>query len=235
MPNTMPNIAIFDLDHTLISVDCSNEWAKYLCNHKLVNNPKTFMATKEAYDRAYHAGEVDMLGFCHFVLQPVIGHSESSLQNTLKDFAHFIVKSFTYPKAHQAIKEHLAKGDQILLISASLIDLVRPIGLLLGFDQENIIGVQSVKENGKLTGGVIEPLSFGIGKVHYYQQWLQKQPATFEQSIFYSDSINDAPLLKLVDKAICVNPDPKLALLAHDNTWEIRNWQQMGNNSRTDQ
>ncbi|WP_440992920.1 HAD family hydrolase [Cysteiniphilum litorale] len=223
----MSDIAIFDLDHTLISVDCSNEWAKYLCDQELVNNPKTFMATKEAYDRAYHAGEVDMLGFCHFILQPLIGHNEGSLQNTLKDFAHFIVKNFTYPEAHQAIKKHAAKGDQILLISASLIDLVRPIGLLLGFDQENIIGVQSVKENGKLTGGVIKPLSFGIGKVHYYQQWLQKQPKIFKQSIFYSDSINDAPLLKLVDQAICVNPDPKLALLAHDNKWEVRSWQQL--------
>ncbi|WP_440651579.1 HAD family hydrolase [Cysteiniphilum sp. 19S12-1] len=224
----MSDIAIFDLDHTLISVDCSNEWAKYLCDHKLVNNPKTFMATKEAYDRAYHAGEVDMLGFCHFILQPLIGHSESSLQGTLKDFAHFIVKNFTYPAAHQAIKDHQAKGDHILLISASLIDLVRPIGLLLGFDQENIIGVQSIKENGKLTGGVIEPLSFGIGKVHYYQQWLQEQSKVFEQSIFYSDSINDAPLLKLVDKAICVNPDPKLYDMATKNLWQKNHWAMHG-------
>lgn len=142
----MPDIAIFDLDHTLISVDCSNEWAKYLCEQQLTNNPKTFMATKDAYDRAYHAGEVDMLGFCHCILQHLIGHTESALQHTLTDFAHFIVKNFTYPEAHQAIKDHLAKGDQILLISASLVDLVRPIGLLLGFDQENIIGVQSIKD-----------------------------------------------------------------------------------------
>ena len=55
-----------------------------------------------------------------------------------------IVNNFTYPEDHQAIKEHVAKGDQTLLISASLIDLVCPIVILFEFDQRNIIGFHDV-------------------------------------------------------------------------------------------
>ncbi len=64
----MPNITLFDFDHTLISVDCSNEWTKYLCQQNFVNNPKAYMATKNAYARAYLEGQVDMLGFSRFIL-----------------------------------------------------------------------------------------------------------------------------------------------------------------------
>ena len=221
----MPNIAIFDLDHTLISVDCSNEWAKYLCKQQLISNPNAFMATKDAYDRAYRTGQVDMLGFCHFMLQPLIGHNGNNLQKSFNTFAQYIVDNFTYPEAYQAIKKHLDQGDELLLISASLIDLVRPIGLLLGFKESHIIGVQSITKNGAFTGSVLEPLSFGAGKVHYYQEWLSQQENTFRQSLFYSDSINDAPLLNLVNKAICINPDPKLRKLAQDREWKIDSWQ----------
>ncbi|WP_116964461.1 HAD family hydrolase [Fastidiosibacter lacustris] len=221
----MPNITLFDLDHTLISVDCSNEWTKYLCQQNFVNNPKAYMATKNAYARAYLEGQVDMLGFSRFILQPLIGYSSDDLQKIFNNFAEYIVNECTYPEAYHTIQKSIAQGGKILLISASIIDIVRPIGLLLGFEEDNIIGVQSIKENGVITGEVLEPLSFAEGKVYHYQQWLAQQQKLFKNSIFYSDSINDAPLLEIVDQAICINPDPKLKKLALKNGWEIKIWQ----------
>lgn len=222
----MSNVAIFDLDHTITSVDCSSECIKYLHKHKFISAPnKNFMITKSAYDRSYYAGDVNMLEFSRLVLKPLTGLLESALQQILKRFSKLIIDHFIYPKAYETINNHLRSGDQILLISASLIDLVRPIGKLLGFDYKNIIGLSLNKEQGRITNKIIEPISFGEGKIYHYKKWENEYKIRkCQKVIFYSDSINDLPLLNFVNKPICVNPDPKLMLIANKNKWEIRAW-----------
>lgn len=221
----MKQIAIFDLDHTLVAADCTDEWIKVMGRLGLIDNIKDYTEQKERYNQAYREGKCDMMEIQQFVLRPMISTEIATLQGEFSSFAQYIEKYFLYAKAKDKIQFHRDRSDEILLISASIDEIVNPIGLQLGFKIDNIIGNDTVKENDHFTGNIRLPLSFSEGKCARYQKWLEHQASKFDNSIFYSDSINDAPLLSYVDKAICINPDPSLQKLAIRNNWPIENWE----------
>ncbi|WP_119344157.1 HAD family hydrolase [Facilibium subflavum] len=222
----MTNIAIFDLDHTLISVDCSNEWINYMCAQGFVDDPKGFLAQKNAFDIAYRQGMVDMRAFYDFILYPIKGKAVTEMVCHFEQFVRDTIPQYIYTQGLQQLQMHKDNGDEILLISASMVDLVQSIGQLLGFAKDNIIGVNTQKSQGIYTGEVIEPLSFSKGKCIHYQAWLSAQEKAYQTSYFYSDSINDQALLTEVDYAMCVNPDAKLYALATKNCWSVCYWEQ---------
>ena len=61
------------------------------------------------------------------------------------------------------------------------------------------------------------------GKVTRLQAWLADRHQTLAQfhSFGYSDSINDLPLLELVDEPAAVNADPTLTRIASARGWKI--------------
>ncbi len=121
---------------------------------------------------------------------------------------------------------HKDNGYEILLILASMVDLVNSIVQLLGFAKDNIIADNTQKTPATYTGAVIEPLSFSKGKCIHYQAWLSAQEKAYQTSYWYSDSINDQALVTEVDYAMCVNPDAKLNALATKNCWSVWYWEQ---------
>ena len=74
---------------------------------------------------------------------------------------------------------------------------------------------------GKYTGELSGVPSFREGKVTRLKAWLEENPYSLAGSYFYSDSINDLPLLKLVDNPIVVDPDEALLAVAQENHWQI--------------
>ncbi len=222
----MASVAIFDLDHTLISVDCSNLWIEYMCSHHFVDNPQQFRKQKNSFDEAYRQGESDMIGYSRLLLSPLKGKDALEMKMHFKRFVHTMIPQYIYPQALIKLKEHQRQGDALLLISASIEELVRPIGEILGFEKDNIIGIKTEKNSHCYTGEVIEPISFAEGKCEHFKLWQQQQKTMYETSVFYSDSINDAPLLAFADKAYCVNPDPKLFTLAQQRGWKVLSWEE---------
>ena len=95
----MKTIAIFDLDHTLISVDCSNEWIKFMCELGLIDNKDAYLYQKDLYDQAYQRGKVDMTSFYNFILKPMLQKKLTSLEKNFNIFAKKIVANFSYREA----------------------------------------------------------------------------------------------------------------------------------------
>jgi HAD superfamily hydrolase (TIGR01490 family) len=119
----------------------------------------------------------------------------------------------------ELIKKHKSAGDIVLLISATIEELVIPIGELLGFNPKNIIAIKTIKENGLISGKTAGVLSFKGGKVTRYKEWLNTHSITPTKTYFYSDSINDLPLLEIVDQPIATNPSTDLLKKAKENHW----------------
>jgi HAD superfamily phosphoserine phosphatase-like hydrolase len=97
-----------------------------------------------------------------------------------------------------------------------------PIAQAFGID--TLIAVQLERDqNGELTGRIAGTPSFGRGKVDRLQQWLEQQGLTWEgiRSTFYSDSINDLPLLEKVNHPVATNPDARLRAVAQQRGWPI--------------
>ena len=77
---------------------------------------------------------------------------------------------------------------------------------------------------GNLTGEPGEAICFGQGKVVLATKFLSERGGSLEESIFYSDSFTDLPMMDAVGKAVAVNPDPKLRREARRRGWEICDW-----------
>ena len=220
----MSNVAIFDLDHTLISTDCTDYWAKDLYKKGLIKNPIVFIKKKKKFDYDYRRGNFNILECAKFVIDLVEGQELALVEKQVNSLASTIVENFTYLQGMEAIKYHKMKNDDLLLISASLDFLVKSIGKKLGFVNKNIIGIKPIVENGLICDSFHFPLSFGQGKVECYQKWLLENKKSSKNSFFYSDSINDLPLLSFVSNPICINPCIKLKKIAEQKKWKINEW-----------
>ncbi|MFZ9035388.1 MAG: HAD family hydrolase [Francisellaceae bacterium] len=219
------NLAIFDLDHTLVSIDCSGGWIDYMCDQGLIDDPQDFQRQRQDFDRAYRAGMSDIGGYTHFILSPMRDWDIKDISEHINSFIDKEVLKCIYPQAQVCLSKHRENGDELLLVSASIEDLVKPIGLRLGFAPNNIIGIETEKKNGFFSGNYIEPTSFGKGKCLHVERWLKAQSQDYQSRCFYSDSFNDRFLLQAVDMSFCVNPDEKLKTLSDQSGWTTLNWQ----------
>lgn len=219
------NLAIFDLDHTLINCDSDNEWPKYLMQKGLVD--QAFVDTKNnKFYQDYLNGCLDIDEFLAFQLAPLSRFSRDELDAMHKEFMQqFIVPNIS-PMAKMLVKSHHDAGDEMLLISATNEFIITPIAQAFGI--RNIIGVSlETDSEGQYTGRYVGTPSFKEGKITRLQQWLAQRNqslADFDKTYFYSDSHNDLPLLKLVSEPVAVNPDEVLLEHAQQNGWPILNF-----------
>ena len=220
----MHDVAIFDLDLTLISIDSTNKWVDLMCKKGLIKDQNSYLERKKKYDRDYMIGQLDTKEAYRSLIEPMLNQDMSILKPYFNNFAESIIDENLYPEAKKCIDNHKYKSNEILLISGCIDEIVRPIGLSLGFKDENIIGAETKKYNNKFTGEVVTPLSFGYGKCLHFNSWVKKRNKVYKKSLFYSDSINDFPLLSLVDKAVCINPDRLLRSQAKEKNWDIEYW-----------
>ena len=107
-----------------------------------------------------------------------------------------------------------------MLASATNELIVKPIAKRL--EIKNVIATKVEFKNNKCTGEFIPPSALGEGKLKLVQSWMKdKQRNSFSRVTFYSDSINDLPLLEAVEFPIAVNPDQTLDGIARDRGWKI--------------
>lgn len=219
------NLAMFDLDHTLINCDSDNEWPKYLMQKGVVD--KTFVDTKNnKFYQDYLHGCLNMDEFLAFQLAPLSRFTRAELNRMHAEFMdNYIVPNIS-DQALQQVQQHRKAGDELLLISATNEFIITPIAHLFGI--RNIIGVMLATDaEGNYTGHYVGTPSFKEGKIVRLQQWLATQGKTltdYDQVYFYSDSHNDLPLLQLASRPVAVNPDRILLAQAQKNGWPVMNW-----------
>jgi HAD superfamily hydrolase (TIGR01490 family) len=105
------------------------------------------------------------------------------------------------------------------VITATNRFVVEPIIRSLGIDE--FLATEPEQINGRITGNIVGTPTFQQGKVTALYHWLENQQQTMNGSYFYSDSINDLPLLLMVDNPVAVDPDPSLRAEAEQRNWEI--------------
>lgn len=217
----MSHLAIFDLDHTLITADSDVQWAAYLQHKGLIDESSA--QKRQQFYADYEAGCLNMDAFLKFQLAPLAQFSPTELAAMHREFmAQHIADKIT-PTARNMVKAHLDHQDDVLLISATNEFIITPIAHEFGI--QNIIGIQlQTDSENRYTGQYIGTPSFREGKITRLHEWLAKQNKTladYDKTYFYSDSHNDLPLLEQVDHPIAVNPDPILTAKAQANHWKI--------------
>lgn len=212
------SLAIFDLDNTLIADDSDFLWGQFLVDHGIVDKEYYEDANAKFYED-YKQGKLDIVEFLDFSLEPLAMHDATQLYAWREEFIETVIKPITLAAAHALVEKHRAAGDTLLVVTATNRFVTEPIVKLYGID--NLLATTPEFKNGQYTGKFIGTPCFQEGKVKLLQDWLKTSTETLAGSCFYSDSHNDLPLLRLVDKPVAVDPDEKLLQAAQEAGWPI--------------
>ncbi|QOI57322.1 HAD family hydrolase [Rouxiella badensis] len=216
------NLALFDLDETLIGGDCSSLWSAFMVKQGWVADPDVFLQQDAEMMRLYAIGQMDMTEYMNWTLSPLKGRTEADVAAMVARFVNEVIADRVYAKARECLSDHQAKGDRTLIISASGEHLVAPIAKFLGVNETLAIGVEKI--NGVYTGFTEGVLTFREGKVTRLMALLNQDASQLERACFYSDSHNDLPLLIKVASPVAVNPDAILLQHARQAGWPVCAW-----------
>lgn len=212
------SIALFDLDNTLLNGDSDYLWGKFLVEHGIVD-PEYYENTNARFYEEYRQGTLDIYQFLEFALAPLAANDINQLMEWRGQFVEEKIKSILLPDAFDLIDKHRSNGDTLLVITATNQFVTKPIVDLYGI--ENLLATIPEYLDGRFTGQVSGIPCFKDGKVKRLESWLTETGLTLNDSWFYSDSLNDLPLLQRVDHPVAVDPDTTLRSVASDNKWPI--------------
>lgn len=212
-------LAIFDLDNTLIGGDSDHAWGEFLVARECVDAGR-FRSENDRFYRDYQNGDLDIFAYLAFALEPLAQLSRGQLRNLQREFMQEIVSEIWLPHAESLIASHREAGHHIMIITATNRFVVDPIAARLGVD--TLLATEPEEVDGKFTGQVAGHPCFQEGKVVRLQQWLAQNPQyAAGEKWFYSDSINDLPLLAQVEHPVAVDPDTRLRDEALTKGWPV--------------
>ena len=204
------NLALFDLDNTLLACDSDFEWSQFLIEKKVLDRKEYESRNLEFYEQ-YKSGTLDIHQFLDFQLQPLSLYPRTQLDDWHNEFMAKKIMPQIAPGAYKLINEHMLGGDLCIIITATNRFVTEPIAKILGIN--NLISTEPGQEGGEFNGQVFGTPCFREGKITRLEDWMNEHNLTwlsFLESWFYSDSLNDIPLLKKVTNPVAVDPDSTL-------------------------
>ena len=214
-------LALFDLDNTLLAGDSDFQWGQFLMEEGVLDRETHEVENLQFYDD-YKQGKLDIRAFLDFQLKPLSEHPRSQLDAWHALYMARKVLPMMTVKARALVEKHRANGDLMVVITATNSFVTTPIAKAYGVDY--LIGTTPEEVDGAFTGRVKGTPSFQEGKITRLNEWLGERGqklTDFESVWFYSDSHNDLPLMKLVDRPVAVDPDPVLKAYAIEQGWPI--------------
>jgi HAD superfamily hydrolase (TIGR01490 family) len=214
-------LALFDLDNTLLAGDSDYEWAEFLIERGVLDRA-TYETRNDEFFRKYRAGTLDIYEFLDFQLAPLARYPRAQLDAWHAEFMAAKVRPMIGDRARALVEQHRAAGALCAIVTATNSFVTGPIAREFGV--EHLIATEPEARSGRFTGKVVGTPCFRDGKVARLEQWLDamgRSLSSFVASSFYSDSHNDLPLLERVTRPIAVDPDDALRRVAAERGWEI--------------
>jgi HAD superfamily hydrolase (TIGR01490 family) len=215
------NLALFDLDNTLLACDSDYEWGQFLVDRGVLGREE-YEAQNAAFYEQYKAGTLDIHEFLGFALRPLAEHSAADLDRWHAEFMTSRIRPAIGPKSRALVREHLDAGDLCAVVTATNSFVTGPIAREFGVP--HLVATEPERANGRFTGRVAGVPCFREGKVARVDAWLTaagRRLADFPKTSFYSDSHNDLPLLERMTHPVAVDPDENLAARARQRGWPV--------------
>lgn len=216
-------LAIFDLDNTLIAGDSDHGWGEFMVTQGLVD-PVEYKRANDQFYADYERGELDLQAYLNFSLAPLTRYSLAELDSLHQQFMQEVIAPLWLPQAEALLAKHRTAGDYLLIITSTNSFITRPIAAALGVD--HILATDAELIDDRYTGLMTGTPCFREGKITRLHQWLETAAehgftGDLTGCYFYSDSINDLPLMQVVDNPVAVDPDDKLRQHAQQHGWPV--------------
>ena len=211
-------LALFDLDNTLLAGDSDHAWGEFLIRKQLVEE-STHRARNDEFYRDYLEGELDIHAYVKFTLSPILKFSQEQLNLLHTEFMREAIRPMILVKGMELVERHRSAGDYCVIITATNDFITAPIAAEFRVDQ--LLATELELLGARYTGIISGIPCYRAGKVEKLERWLAENDSLqLNNSIFYSDSINDLPLLEKVTEAVAVDPDERLVIEARERGWQ---------------
>jgi phosphoserine phosphatase len=167
------NLALFDLDHTLLPLDSDQAWAHFIAGLG-IEGAAQHAEEIDDYYRQYVAGTLDMTAYLNYTLAPLARHSREQLDTWHAQFMEDVIAPAILPAARELVQRHIEAGDLCCIVTATNVFITKPIGKALGF--EHLLGIDLGTEGGdplaRFTGTAVGVPTFREGKITRTENWL---------------------------------------------------------------
>lgn len=218
------NLTLFDLDGTLLPTDSDHAFGDFVISLGWADAGE-HQRRNDQFFADYQAGCLDMTAYVDFASAPWRDRGAAELDEAMDRFVREVMQSQLHPAALALVRQHRSAGDLVAIVTATNDFVTRPIARLFGVDV--LIATDLARDaRGRATGAIRGVPAFREGKIKRVAAWLASRGqdlSSFERSTFYSDSINDLPLLECVSHPVATNPAPSLAIVAQERGWPVLN------------
>lgn len=214
-------LALFDLDQTLLPLDSDQSWGEFTLKLGWVDR-LSFKQRNDAFYADYNAGCLDIHAYVRFATEAMRARGLVQAQEAHQTFMREVIQPAITPQALELVAQHRAQGETLVMVTATNEFVTGPIAQAFGMDV--LLAVQLVRDaQGNFTGDIEGTPSLREGKVTRVNQWLTEQGLSLSEvfATFYSDSMNDLPLLEKVDFPVVTNGGPELKKIARERGWRI--------------
>lgn len=220
-PSQRPRLALFDLDHTLIPMDSDHGWGEFAIAIGWCDRTE-FGRRNDEFFAHYQAGTLNVPDYVRFATEAIVQRGAAAAQAARQRFMQEVITPAILPQAQALVRAHQQAGDLVVITSATNEFVTRPIAAAFGV-QELLSTELERDATGWFTGGVRGVPNMREGKVVRMDAWLAARGLSWEgvESTFYSDSMNDLPLLERVNHPVATNPEPRLRAIAQERGWRV--------------
>jgi HAD superfamily hydrolase (TIGR01490 family) len=216
-----PRLALFDLDHTLLPIDSDYAWGVFTQDIGWCDRAAFRVKNDEFYEH-YKAGTLDVRAYVRFATQALRLRGPREAAAGQARFMESVIWPAIREEALSLVRQHRDAGDEVVIVTATNEFVTRPIAQAFGVAE--LIAVELERgADGWYTGEIVGAPSLRAGKVERVTQWLARRGLDWSavESTFYSDSMNDLPLLERVDHPVATNAEQALRAIALQRGWRI--------------
>jgi HAD superfamily hydrolase (TIGR01490 family) len=218
---TKPRVTLFDLDHTLLPIDSDYSWGEFTQEIGWTDRAE-FKRRNDEFYAHYVAGTLDVHDYVRFAVEALRLKGAQAYAQAHAQFMREWIQPVLKPQALDLVRGHQQRGDLVAIVTATNELVTRPIAAALGVPE--LIAVELERDaSGWITGEIAGVPSMREGKVVRVTDWLRGRGLDWldVETTFYSDSMNDLPLLERVEHPVATNPDARLRTLALERGWRI--------------
>jgi HAD superfamily hydrolase (TIGR01490 family) len=216
--------AFFDLDNTIVQGASIFHFAKGMYRRGFFDARTIVKALwfqtyfrAAGKEKAAHVADAreTMLSF-------IAGHTVAEITQVGEEVYEESVAKRIWPGTRAIAQLHLDAGQQVWLVTAAPVEMAGIIASRLGLT--GALGTTAEHEGGVYTGRLVGEMLHGAAKADAVRDLALEHGLDLDRSFAYSDSYNDLPMLSLVGHPCAINPDRRLAALAEDQDWQVRDF-----------
>jgi HAD superfamily hydrolase (TIGR01490 family) len=209
-------LAIYDLDDTLLCGDSEFKWAQFTVKKGFIAE-EVYIKEISQFETDYRSGNLNFEAYCKFLINPLVGKHINEVKELVREFISEYKDQLIDQLTYDLLARHA--NDEVIIASGSLDFIVE--GFSEFFSVNNTLGSPVELDQGLVTGNLGGTPTFAEGKLSAVSKWCKEKNYILSDAYFYTDSINDLPLVKACKNSIIISPDEKLKNYAENNLLEI--------------